>query len=703
MAIKVCRFFALFLLIFLFVDASLFAQRTIEPTVIQATAEDGASPDAVFGWMVHSHDYKTEFSDLIQTGVNPMDRELRYIDELIHGRNRFEGIDLKDVHFILKRYEIGDETAGTKLVELGRSSIDRASILMDPNTFLKCSNFAEGEKFTSDFSRMTYDEKIGNGKVLKMLLDAGWEVANAKNPNPKRAIYFVPPLYQKKTDDEHLPIGHEKSQIVFVRGRDGKPNRYFSDHSSGNWTSRPRINRAAEILNSRLSQWAYDSAVLLMENAAEGRPISESRVLPPLRIEWKSSTGDLLGSYEVKMTWGRFDLVKSIVDDLEFAAANPKQMQIMEFLNSHFLLTHRGVYDNLMAALKAQPQMRVRGAFDITFALLHDTYGLSPGISGFSVMRAGFASVLFPYADEFLDRAADLKIHMRLVPGEKWTDPEGAPVEIHLLHDKTNAIVFEDAVGRKWIKIYWGSQNASGHFANAERQDVMVVPFESRVGQVFLESIRAVANGEYSLPAVEALSMIGIAEFIGHSPFEIPRSSAQALQKALQSEDFTSIKLEFMNLARQETALKKKTALSEVEARISRLEAVYAELLSIRKAQGQTTGLNVQRFMGIALAAAFQNENPKKLRDLLVYSLNDLKDVSDKEALLQRLWKKLGVGRDLPPAVSKLFTLVSDTKDSENVRDSSSVANDHCAGYLRMVTKHVGTQSKLTRWTRRKS
>lgn len=521
--------------------------------------------------------------------------------------------------------------------------------------------------------------KTPEGSAAIEILDAGYEfIAPAKGKKGVREIApgsFVltgPALYNPEVI-EIAPLMHHKEMFLIVLKDATKPltveniETVYAQDGTGNWTN-PHLNWSYFSKFLPIGKYSVDHALRMYEAftvSEQGKAtIADIDSPAPQRVVFPDG-----GYIETAYTDSQYEYNHRIIRFLQSAVeTDPKLLKIDEVVLSHFVLTHNAGFKALFDAWKIH-RFKIRGLIDGKFVGVRN-FGFAAALEDYFVDRP-FGNPLPGGGQEFANDV-ELTVFLKEIEGAKDIDPEGRPSHRNLQHGKTTAIKYQTRATAKgaWnqrVRIWRGSYNFSTHFANAERQDEIDTVPTDPFATVFLDSVRGVEKRAieegYGLPMEEAILVIVLGEFLGHSPMDIDFKSNRRLIEIFSADRIDPPALKeahglIMKMTEKASRLieKYRVPIEEVKQRLESLENFvtwYNEtFLKSTDTEIKKFRMSVQTIVGAAIAIT---DNPFEARQALENALAKA-GLSEKqvEYYLRKAWQSLGLEKkfEIPPSLA---------------------------------------------------
>ncbi|MFI5361043.1 MAG: PolC-type DNA polymerase III [Elusimicrobiota bacterium] len=562
-------------------------------------------------------------------------------------------------HIILTRYHVEDKLLAQVLVGALKAGI-RVDFITDFNSSMEYAFADKSQQTLEDFSKAKPTQDA-LGEFLQILLDGGFKiVGNGSKATPLGSIYSQP-IFNKKASqyNKMIPIMHEKSLLFVVDSKDGmKGASDVTDYFFGtaNLSDHKRYNRLFELQDEATESYALEHAVKLMGGFRAGQLSIEPE--RPHRVWYED------GSFmEMAYTNGRYNLNGRIVD--LFERASKGELQIENVVFSHFAPTKTNLFPALRKAMLAQSGFRIFSISDEKFTNVA-SYGKVAVMGGFLVTPP-LGGPGWGWSGDLAKRAKVLEF-LKGVEGKVESDPDGAPYEREVWHDKTT-IVYVNEEGRRWAYIFTGSFNASNKADNLELQFLFRMPVTSAWPKAVEDSIikTVEAQKDFVLPINIGLVRDSIAAAVGMSPLYVPLKAAEALVKAAATRDTSEFEAQWQAMvAEANRILHLEGAASEAfmrraTMRLKTLLGFMAWFHSEREQGRMNYPLTVQKIVAMATVvgkATSVDKNSAMSKYSVKTQLNKVMwdPTADKDELERRIssaWDVLGIVAPMPRRADK--------------------------------------------------
>lgn len=488
-----------------------------------------ASVEEAIEHMYVGADYKTDraFSEKVTVVEDLIKVEVDAIWELINDKS--VDASKKEIHVV--RYTLGDERLLEALLAAKAAGI-KTTLVTDFNVSAEPILTTRDEaKYTTDFSNIKFKDSPG-GQFMARL-------TSKELPEAQRFVVgtdvFSQPLYNSSLDRK--PILHEK--LTLLR----KGSQTVTYVSTANAARNPRYNRTYLIPDKQIYLAIVNHVLDLIEVYKRGNETKAIASRPWPKIVYKDGS-----SLEIAYTDGKFNPNARMLSFL-----NNKKIKIKKIYMSHFVFTHRGVYESIKTLLEQDENVQLLGIFDDRFTSTRGGWGLAPALDGTAVkLQFGSKPFVAPIKRDQLDQ---VKVYFYQRPaidpdtGERRIElsEEGPPEARHVYHDKTTVFEFEDEHGISRHAVFSGSFNLSNNIANSEIQLLIeTMSQKSWIPHSIIESIIKVieTEPEYAVPALTGVIRNALGRVFGLTDLEFPLNDSKALEQAILTRnlnDFTRI------------------------------------------------------------------------------------------------------------------------------------------------------------------
>lgn len=520
----------------------------------------------------------------------------------------------KDRSIILVRFEEGIDLVTEQLIAAAKKGFKRVALVTDLNVSMKPNklpNIRRGTKaargaggagpsYSVDFATAVAEQ--GNpmaAQVAELVGFQGKKAGKLFTYNGEPYGIFSQPLYPSRA-----PIMHEKELYLIDAADKVTPIRMYygtsnmtgvaeEDEKSSRST---RYNRLIQIDDQAIAAAGVEHVEAMIGAFRAGKQIKEITDKPYWnRIIYPD------GSYaEPMFSDGRFNTNDRITTLFRRAHKDYKPsrkdgrdgpVQLKDVIFSHFVYTHPAQVEALRQAMAHQPDFKVRGVFDVSFADPNG-FGVSPALLGLMTTRmnrdksaiGAEAAGIAPFPLEWKGRMSELYMYQR--PLAKIKNPV---LPWHMWHDKTTIITVNES-GQEWVYLFTGSFNNSMNKANAEMQILYRLKGDSAIAQAFKDSVLgAIANETQppslgveckaegddgrgcALPFTLASLRLAVGHIAGKAAYRISVKQIDDIRKALEDGTFSNVTTLMRAIASVEANGKPRKPTAMTEERIKRV------------------------------------------------------------------------------------------------------------------------------------
>ncbi|MEK7388490.1 MAG: exonuclease domain-containing protein [Elusimicrobiota bacterium] len=600
------------------------------------------SVTAAINRMFVSYDYGNA-DPLVVDGDDLLKRERQAIADFVADKK----IPDPRKHVILSRYHLEDKELAHVLVDaIKRKTGIRVSVIMDFNSTMEHAFANDEEELLLDFSKAK-TKADALGQFHQILLDGGFEMARAGFKTKSRGVLYSLPIFNRKSSkySKMNPLMHEKSVLLVVEpaaGSHDEPEVRSYYFGTGNLSDHKRYNRLFLLQEPLTARRALEHARQMMEGFREGKiSIQPER---PYRVYFED------GSFmEIAHTNGnaRFNLNGRIIDLFERAANG--ELQIENVILSHFAPTKSNLFPALNTAMEAQKNIRAFSISEQKFST-PDSYGKVAVMGGFLVTPP-LGGPGWGWSGDLTKRVRALEF-LRAVEGSLETDPDGAPTNRDVWHDKTTMIHVNEA-GRRWVYVFTGSFNASNKSDNPEMQMMFRFPVTSPWSAAIEDSILKTVERykRYVEPIQTGLVRDVIAAVAALSPLYVPMEAAAALIEAARTRNFSDVKARFQSIIDAARVLGEAFDPRRAAMRFELLMKIMSWFHSEREQGRMNYPLTVQKLvaMGIVVGRMNRGLSMASIKSQLNKALWD--PTADKDEMERRVagaWDVLGIESSMP-------------------------------------------------------
>jgi hypothetical protein len=611
-------------------------------------------PDEAFEGMWVSHKFKPNETKIL-SGVDLIDQELKEISDFVADKS----IPNSEKFIIFKRYGFS-EKAAEALIAAKNAGVGRILIVTDLNNALD-GDFEKGEQYHSDLKRAKWNSS-GQAKATQALIAAGFDYNN------KNFGIYSQPLFNDH-DPVRDPLEHEKATLLGRMMKSGKGMRLKAlkwMFGSTNMNEPYRYNRTFIIKDETIAKHALEHALIKIAGYSKGKPISQLRPTPPVKFLF--GEGGKYGYIWAGYTDGRYELNTMISEQLKKAAAG--EFEIKGIYSSNFVDTNMDVMeaerDVLEASLKnnwgaGKWKTDYFAIIDGKFTTNND-FNVTPAKAGFPAIRGG--RFIYPFSSKVRE-LMQVYSYQRVVDGRKVKDPDGAPINQHVWHDKSYVIHTVEADG-EWFYIYSGSYNLSTNYHNAENRMVMKIRAEREFAQDFKKSIVQVVENEpeYALRLDREGGMRQYAaQMFDLDVNDISIELIQQLIKAMESADVNEIRELLTKIRDVPTEVEKRAESEVLNSRIDQFMK-FVDWYESKDAVGKPYAhMNLVKYASVMMLVMYPKLSDYTQHALLqgifyfTYAGKTEAQIAEIKANQQRLmrtaWEKLGIPEPYPEYIPK--------------------------------------------------